>query len=324
MKIFKTAMVLTLIGLACGLLIGFSNRVTAPIIAENKRKAELKAYSAVFPGLTEASKVEGVSFVGTTYEVLEVKKGEEVVGFLIKGKSTNSYSEGNFIDILLGFDLKGNIVGVEFLELSQTANLIQVVKDNSEYYKNKNISAIDFGILLTQGKTTYDAKSGASFGSTTMRKIIHDAIKTYETLEIGDKYSDMFGSGAVATADSTFQATANVTKKEAVKINDAVVGYAYTVTSKRSSSDVNGFYYGTVEWNLTLLVGLDTEGKIKGIVIEDSDHTKGFINDHLAYFDVLEGKELATFDTVENTVTGATFSKKHIEDLLQALKGVLA
>jgi Na+-translocating ferredoxin:NAD+ oxidoreductase RnfG subunit len=43
MKIFKTALVLTLIGIACGLLIGLSNMITAPIIEENARKAELKA-----------------------------------------------------------------------------------------------------------------------------------------------------------------------------------------------------------------------------------------------------------------------------------------
>ena len=324
MKIFKTALVLTLIGIACGLLIGFSNMITAPVIKENKRQAELKAYSVIFPDLSEATEMKDIEYFGTTYSVLEVKKNDEVIGFLIKGKSTNAYSEGKFIDILIGFDLSGTIVGLEFLELSQTANLIQVVRDNSQRYENTSISAIDMGILLTEGKTSYDAKSGASYGSTTMRKIIHDAIKTYQTLEIGDKYNDLFGEYSEVKLDENFVATAEVIQKEDVLLNGTVIGSAYTLKSTRNSSDVDGFYYGSVDWSLTLLVGLDTEGKIKGIQIEATDHTLGYINAHLGYLNSLVGQPIASYDSIDNTVTGATFSKLHIEDLLQALKGALA
>ena len=37
----------------------------------------------------------------------------------------------------------------------------------------------------------------------------------------------------------------------------------------------------------------------------------------------LIGKDMLTYDDIENTVTGATFSRGRILELLEALKGVL-
>ena len=278
---------------------------------------------------SDGDSYKSVNFTKYTYvtDKIEVKKDGKVIGYIYEASGKNDYSNDKNVEVIIGISKSGRITGIEVKSLPQSDFVLKDLYNNIQSFKGKLIDNIDLAELNSDVRVPkYDVNSGATVGSSLVRKMLREAIFIHKGLEPVSRtsYEVIYGDGATTEVDSSFVGNANVTQKEAVKINDVVVGYAYTVTSKRSSSDVPGFYYGTVEWNLTLLVGLDTEGKIKGISIEDSEHTKGFINDHLAYFETLVDKPIASYDTVENTVTGATFSKKHIDDLLQALKGVLA
>lgn len=326
MKIFKTALVLTLIGIACGLLIGFSNSITAPIIEENARKAELKAYEALFPGLDEANKMTEVTLIGSIYEVLQVKDGGQVTGYLYKGKLTNSYGA---VDQLVGIKANGEIAGVQFLNLDQTASMKPAIETNATYYKGKNVSSIDLTklVVFSSGSNEYDTAAGSSYGSTAMRTIIRDAIQMFSGAApvVLSPYESIFGEGAVNTVDNSFVATDKVTKKEEVKdASNNVIGYAYTLTSIKNTGTGSNLteYIQDQDWGLSLLVGVDAEGKFLGVYILESDHTKNFIEKHLPYFESLVGTEVATYGDID-TISGASASLAHIQELLTALQGVL-
>lgn len=325
MKIFKTALVLTLIGIACGVLIGLSNQITAPIIAENERKAELKAYSALFPGLDEANKIT-VTLQGTIYEVLEVKDGGQTVGYIYKGRLTNSYG---VIDQLVGIKKNGEITGIQFLNLDQTPSMKPAIETNASVFKGLNANDINLTnlIVFSSSANVYDTAAGSSFGSTTMRTILRDAINQFKNAGpvVEDPYQDIFGAYATKEDDSTFTATDKVTKREIIKdASNNVIGYAYTLTSVKNTGTGSNLteYIQDQDWSLSLLVGVDAEDEFLGIEILSSQHTKNFIEMHLPYFESLKGVSVATYSSVD-TISGASASLAHIQELLNALQGVL-
>lgn len=324
MKIFKTALVLTLIGIACGILIGLSHQITDPIIQENLRKQELKAFSALYPELDEANKKDGLS-KGAVVEVFEIVKGGNVVGYVYKGFHNNAYSSS--VEALVGINIDGTFAGVELLALVQTtAAHSNVVIENAKVYKGKNVSDIDLTklMVLQNDNNEYDTASGASYGSTSMRTIVRDAILLFNENTppvVSTPYNKIFGPDVTNTEDTTFTKTDKVIKKEIIKnASDVVIGYAYTLSSTRNTGS-NVDYHEDEDWKLTLLVGIDLDNKIVGVETVESDHTDSYYNNHLTYFTSLKGVDSKTFPV--DTVTGASFSKTHINELLDALKGVL-
>jgi Na+-translocating ferredoxin:NAD+ oxidoreductase subunit G len=325
MKIFKTALVLTLIGIVCGILIGLSNQITAPIIAENERKAELKAYSALFPGLDEANKIT-VTLQGTIYEVLEVKDGGQTVGYIYKGRLTNSYG---VIDQLVGIKKNGEITGIQFLNLDQTPSMKPAIETNALVFKGLNANDINLTnlVVFSSNANVYDTAAGSSFGSTTMRTILRDAINQFKNAGpvVVDPYQDIFGAYATKENDASFTATDKVTKREIIKdASNNVIGYAYTLTSIKNTGTGSNLteYIKDQDWNLSLLVGVNASNQFLGIEILSSQHTKTFIEMHLPYFESLKGVSVATYNSVD-TISGASASLAHIQELLNALQGVL-
>lgn len=325
MKILKTALVLTLIGIACGFLIGISHQITDPIIQENLRKQELKAYSALYPSLDEAKKVEGVS-KDSVKEVFEIYQGGNIVGYVYKGFHNNNYSSS--VEALVGINIDGTFAGVEILKIVQTtADHVNVVVANAKVFKGKNVADIDLVKLmqLSNNNHEYDTATGASYGSTSMRTIVRDAILLFNQNTppvVTTPYTRIFGLNVTNTEDTTFTTTDKVFKKETIKnASDTVVGYAYTLTStKNTGLAVEG--HDDEDWTLSLLVGVDLEGKIVGIETLLSDHTNYYYNQHSTYFNALKGVAVANYGSVD-TVTGASFSRSHILELLTALQGVL-
>ena len=324
MKIFKTALVLTLIGVACGILIGLSHQITDPIIQENLRKQELKAFSSLYPGLDEAKKVENLSG-GSIIEVSGIYRDGALVGYVYKGFHNNAYSSS--VKALVGINVDGTIAGVELLALVQTtAAHTNVVTENAKVYKGKNVSEIDLVALLVlqNASNIYDTTTGASYGSQSMRTILRDAIVLFNENSpavVSTPYNKIFGPDVTNTEDTTFTATAIVIKKEIIKnASDVIIGYAYTLSSTKNTGTAVE-YHEDENWKLTLLVGIDTENKIVGIETIEKGHTTEYYNYHLAYFTSLEDLDSKTFPV--DTVTGASFSRTHINELLDALKGVL-
>ena len=169
MKIFKTALVLTLVGIACGILIGFSNQITAPIIAKNKLEAELKAYKEIFPTIDDQEVLEYTSDIVS--KVIVAKEGGNVIGYLVMGKQANGFG---YIDMIVGFDKDGTIVGIEIVDFNQTPSYQAGILSRALQFEGTALADIP-----AKGPQI-DASAGAtSQGFNTVKLIVAAAVDAY-------------------------------------------------------------------------------------------------------------------------------------------------
>lgn len=308
--------VLTIIAIACGLLIGLVNMVTSPIIAENEKQATLTSYSEVMSGLDDFEELSIASDPSSIVsKVKAFDASDAVIGYIYKGYMTNGYGD---MTIVMGINPNGVIVGAQFLTLNQTLHL-DYTRANLQLFVGTNIAD-----LTPSG----DLQSGATYSRTTMMAILSDFATSFEdtaepVVEL-DPYEEMFGVDYVLTDDATFTAVGEVLSRQTATDADSnFVGYLYKVTG-------NGIYdsYEEEYGDITIYVGLDSSNNILGVYIpeDEYEHSAGSRYDKVvSYTDTLAGTSISAFDasTGSDLTTGATNSKTLVDELLTALKGVV-
>lgn len=181
----KNVVTLTLITLVAGFLLGLVYEVTKEPIATAQENAKKAAYNKVFE---EASAFEEVSvdLAGADAIVLEsgingVSVNEVVsakdasgnqLGYIITTTSHEGY--GGDIEISVGITNEKEVLGVEILEISETAGL--GMKANTDefkgQFKNKSVSKFDY----TKSGATQDFEIDAISGATITTKAFVNAV----------------------------------------------------------------------------------------------------------------------------------------------------
>ena len=319
MRIFKTALVLTLVGLLCGAVIGLTNYITAPIIKKNAEKRASEAYKSLFSDLDSVVEHEVIN--SSVYAYIEVKKGNELIGYIFKAKGSN---QRGLIDLVVAYDNSGN-VKVKILETDHTATFYV------DYVDSENNTLVG----LNKKTLVLDNIAGVTQTGDLLRALLADvkieAEKYIDFSEIPetpeepeepelDIYEQLFINKETVEEDTSFAATEKVTKKETVKdVNGYILGYVYTLhgTSTTPLHD-----YDESESNyITLLVGVDGDNKIVGVKVLKTDHTSTYLNEHNVYFDSLVG--VLVSEAPVDDVADATVSRGIIRELIDALKAVL-
>lgn len=166
MKYFKTAIVLCIICGLCAVLIAFINFLTAPVIKNNKVKAEAKACSEIFPNM-EYEEVELNANTDTAIEKKWLAKENGIdVGVIYSVSGRNAY--GN-ISLLVGISKADGSVKKVVLT-TNTQSYAKVVKNhvNSAYNSGNQVFVDDV-----------DVKCGATFGATLVKELIQIAVSDY-------------------------------------------------------------------------------------------------------------------------------------------------
>jgi Na+-translocating ferredoxin:NAD+ oxidoreductase RnfG subunit len=283
MKVFKTALVLTLIGIVCGVAIGFTNYITEPIIERNAQARAREAYIGFFSDLTaiETEKVEGNTYV---YEQVKIIKEDVLIGYVFKAKGTNPRG---LIDLAVAVSLTGEVKGVKILESENTVGFWDQYNNplSEKTGTLAELSGVDVIAGVTQSGDLINTLIGAAkaFGI----EIIGGEV-------VVDPYENIFGANMTAVVDESFTAT----------------GTAIDIPGHDNPERV------------TLLVGVDKDGVILGVYTLESNHTPGFYWRHYPYFESLVGVNISTFDSVD-TIAGATISLGLIQELLNAVKAVV-
>ncbi|MCK9493641.1 MAG: FMN-binding protein, partial [Acholeplasmataceae bacterium] len=206
------------------------------------------------------------------------------------------------VTLLVGVDLSGNILGIETLESEHTPDYYNL---HNPYFDNLSGVSID-------SYETVDTVSGATLS----RNLIKQLLTVVQAAE--NPYVKVFGSDTTKAVDDSFTVTETVTSKEIIKdAADTVIGYAYTATG--TATGIPG--HDNPE-RVTLLIGIDVDGKILGVYTLELNHTPGFYWKHYTYFQSLVGTELQTYESVD-TIGGATISRDLIQELLNAVKAVV-
>jgi Na+-translocating ferredoxin:NAD+ oxidoreductase subunit G len=128
---------------AAAIVLGLTYNITRPLIAEQSAKEQRQALEKV---ISDADTYE--KKVYRKGEYFECLKGKELIGYALFVK-TAGYSGD--INMLLGINRSGDILGVEILSQSETPGLgarcVEVKRGHSgpwflEQFKGKNINAL--------------------------------------------------------------------------------------------------------------------------------------------------------------------------------------
>ncbi len=168
---FKLPLILGIIASACALLIGTVNYITEPIIAENLEKKQMKVFEEMFPLMSrfDSKEVDGIEIVNIYDD------SSTLIGNVCSTKGVNSY--GN-IGLMVGYDISGSIVGLNYLQFSQTPGFGDKVQE-PEYinqYIGDNIKSYEA-----------DAASGATYSSKLVDELVAKCSSYVEIAEVEEE-----------------------------------------------------------------------------------------------------------------------------------------
>ncbi|HEX9874225.1 MAG TPA: RnfABCDGE type electron transport complex subunit G [Deferrimonas sp.] len=167
-ELSRLALVLTIIAAAAGLILSLVEGVTRAPIAEVRRQETLKALRAVLPPIDNAPDADNVALV-----IGRDRKGRDLLRTFYRGKlegklagiafkvvAPDGYS-GN-IEIMVGVDPEGRVVGIEILTHAETPGLgskitAPVFKDQ---FRGKGLDDVDWRVKKDGG--SFDQITGAT------------------------------------------------------------------------------------------------------------------------------------------------------------------
>lgn len=172
--ILRLALILLLITSVVAALLAAVNSVTAPRIALQKQEKTQQAIEAVLPGGGES-----VSFTDDTGMVKNVYKGD--AGYAVE--VTPSGFNGS-IDMMVGIDNSGKILGISIISHTETAGLGAVAAAQTsagEAFRNQFIG-MSGSVTVTKDGGQAEALTGATITSRAVCTGIRAAVDCVEKL----------------------------------------------------------------------------------------------------------------------------------------------
>ncbi len=160
----KYAGILFAITLVTALLLGVVNMYTAPVIEKNSADNLKMAVETVVEGKIDYSTaadhpVEGES---TVQQITSYITYEDKVVYAVK---VVPVGYGGDIEMMVGFDNRGLVTGVEIVNMNETPGLGAVAKGNEEWLSQ----------FLGKGQDRLDAITGATITSKAIQQGVNDA-----------------------------------------------------------------------------------------------------------------------------------------------------
>ncbi|MFP4186737.1 MAG: hypothetical protein ACLFSU_01045, partial [Acholeplasmataceae bacterium] len=249
--IFHYTFVLTVVALACGLVIGGVHAFTDPIIEENAMREQVEAYQAVLPELDEYEELDTADDPDTIEDkVRGTDEDGETVGYIFVAEGRNSYGS---MRMVVSIDGTGEIVGAQFTAIEQTLNM-EGTRENLQAFVGSSIFDLE---------PTDDIVSGVTGSYNTLVSLLEDVATAYGDLGIEppaeefDIYEEFFGDDfGDSETDEDFEPTEYVRSKETVYDQDEeVIGHLYRLEGEGEYD--NGFE--ETEGSITIYVLLDEE-----------------------------------------------------------------
>lgn len=182
-NIAKLGATLFAICAVAALALGFTNKITAPIIEERNIQANNEARQIVLPDANEFKKMDENAYKQASVKIGEVYEGfngSELVGYTIK---TLPKGYGGEMELIVGITKDGNVTGINIGSMSETPGLGSKAAEPAfkDQFKNKQTKELN----LVKGKVSSDsdiqAISGATITSTAVTSGVNAAIEVYNS-----------------------------------------------------------------------------------------------------------------------------------------------
>ena len=196
--IIKDALALFAITLVSGLALGFVYELTKPVIEANELEAKTAAYATVYTDADTFTESDDLTAAvadaanllassgteGTTIEEAyqAVDASGNVLGYVMSVVSTKGF--GGEIKASLGVTLEGEVTGIEFLTLNETAGLGSKAADSE--YKDQYLGKVVDSFTVTKDGASSDdqinAISGATITSNAVTNIVNAGVYFAKTV----------------------------------------------------------------------------------------------------------------------------------------------
>ena len=180
-NIFKLSINLFSICAVAALLLGFTNKLTLPIIEERNMQANNEARQLVLPKANQfqlVSSNEYDNIDGIISEVYEGKNGSDIIGYTIK---TLPKGYGGEIELIVGISSEGKIEGINIGNMSETPGLGAKANESDfkDQFNGKNASKITVVKGGTASDNEISAISGATITSDAVTNGVNVAIELF-------------------------------------------------------------------------------------------------------------------------------------------------
>lgn len=199
-KTVKNVVVLTVITVIAGALLGYVYDLTKEPIATQQEEAKQEAYALVFPTAAsfeaddsidisnEASVLEKSGYTADSVtEVLKAVDGNgNYLGYVFSVTSKEGY--GGDISISVGIDSERTVLGVEILDINETAGLGMKAKEPAfkEQFKGKNVASFAYNKNGASADYEIDAISGATITTNAMTNAVNSALCYFDSIGGGN------------------------------------------------------------------------------------------------------------------------------------------
>ncbi len=181
----RLVLVLTLITAGAGLVLSLVEAVTREPIAEQRRLETLRALQAVLPPADNSPDEDTVDLV-----VGKDKRGRDVQRKFFRGRTDGQLSgvafkvvapdgySGN-IDIMVGIDPSGTVVGIEILNHNETPGLGDKITlpEYKSGFKGKNLDNADWRVKKDGGE--FDQITGATISPRAIVGAVRKGLEFY-------------------------------------------------------------------------------------------------------------------------------------------------
>ena len=238
----RIAGVLTLICSVIALLLAVVNMLTKDTIAANIEKEKIEAISRIFGDVDDVE-----AFDADLHEVYLVKYKDGVLGYTVTVKPQGY---GGEIEMLVGIEPGGSVVGIEIISMSETPGVGSRVKSDPDFLPQfKGMTG-----TLSVGENV-DAISGASISSKAVVSGVNEALSVeFNAAEYAKNNKDTepvetdSATETDAETESETEETQNVVYSEDTHIDPDLVGaadaiYEYRPEDEKTVAGRDASYY---------------------------------------------------------------------------------
>ena len=174
---FVPTLTLFLICLTAALLLGLTNGVTAPRIAEIEKQQLQEAMQEVLPEAKEFGEQIDDEASGCSYSVAKDAEGNDA-GYAVTAIGKGGYN--GEIKLMVGLDTDGSVKNISFLSIDETPSIGMKLKTDSKFLGQFTGIAGSAALKVKGGEI--NAVTGATKTSTGITDAVNNALKCYSSI----------------------------------------------------------------------------------------------------------------------------------------------
>lgn len=177
------ALCLTLVCLLCAALLGGVYVLTLDKINEEVVKKTNNAIALVTPDFDNEPSSESmtVSLDGKDITVYPARKGDETVGYAVESFTSKGF--GGTINIMVGFDTDGNIVGTSVISHSETPGLGAKMTEPAFYFQFVGKNPASFSLNVKKDGGDVDAITASTITSRAYCDAVDRAYRVFQEIQ---------------------------------------------------------------------------------------------------------------------------------------------